>query len=86
MLSAEFEKLGIRVGEKHIIEVLKSDPNIGQNKMFLNAAGKFDLNKFKEYFKSNPEGLQMLKDREKDAEINDAEDKKKKQAEVPPVN
>ncbi|WP_162126493.1 peptidylprolyl isomerase [Flavobacterium phycosphaerae] len=70
LLSAEFEKLGLRVGEKHIIEVLKSDPNIGQNKLFLNAAGKFDLNKFKDYFKTNPEGLQMLKDREKDAELN----------------
>ncbi|MEN9370818.1 MAG: Chaperone SurA [Bacteroidota bacterium] len=70
LLSAEFEKIGIRVGEKHIIEVLKSNPQIGQNPMFLNAAGKFDLNKFKDYFKSNPEGLQMLKDQEKDAELN----------------
>ncbi|MGL2965058.1 peptidylprolyl isomerase [Flavobacterium sp. XGLA_31] len=70
LLSAEFDKLGIRVGEKHIVEVLKSDPNIGQNPMFLNAAGKFDLAKFKDYFKSNPEGLQMLKDKEKDAELN----------------
>jgi peptidyl-prolyl cis-trans isomerase D len=70
LLSAEFEKLGLRVGEKHIIEVLKSDPNIGQNKMFMNAAGKFDLTKFKDYFKTNPEGLKMLKDREKDAELN----------------
>jgi peptidyl-prolyl cis-trans isomerase D len=70
LLSAEFEKLGIRVGEKHIIEVLKANPQIGQNPMFLNTAGKFDLNKFKDYFKSNPEGLQMLKDQEKDAELN----------------
>lgn len=70
LLTSEFEKLGLRVGEKHIVEVLKNDPNIGQNQMFLNAAGKFDLNKFKDYFKSNPEGLQMLKDREKDAELN----------------
>ena len=70
LLTAEFEKLGIRVGEKHIVEVLKADPNIGQNQMFLNAAGKFDLNKFKEYFKTNPEGTQMLKEREKDAELN----------------
>ena len=70
LLTAEFEKLGLRVGEKHIIEVFKADPNIGQNQMFLNAAGKFDLNKFKDYFKTNPEGIQMLKDREKDAELN----------------
>lgn len=70
LLTAEFEKLGLRVGEKHIVEVFKADPNIGQNQMFLNAAGKFDINKFKDYFKSNPEGIQMLKEREKDAELN----------------
>lgn len=70
LLGAEFEKLGLRVGEKHILEVLKNDPNIGQNPMFLNAAGKFDIQKFKDYFKSNPEGIQFLKDKERDAEIN----------------
>ena len=70
LLSTEFDKLGLRVGEKHILEVLKNDPNIGQNQMFLNAAGKFDIQKFKDYFKSNPEGIQFLKDKEKDAEIN----------------
>lgn len=70
LLSAEFEKLGIRVGEKHIVEIFKADPNIGQNQMFLNAAGKFDLAKFKEYFKANPEGIQYLKEREKDADLN----------------
>jgi len=69
LLNAEFEKLGIRVGEKHIIEAFKSDPNIGQNQMFLNAAGKFDLNKFKDYFKEVPNGMQMLKDQEKNAEL-----------------
>ncbi|RTY92433.1 peptidylprolyl isomerase [Flavobacterium sp. GT3R68] len=70
LLTAEFEKLGIRVGEDHIIEVLKADQNIGQNPMFLNAAGKFDIAKFREYFKSNPEQAQMIKDREKDASLN----------------
>ncbi|WP_445453859.1 SurA N-terminal domain-containing protein [Flavobacterium sp. 25HG05S-40] len=70
LLSAEFEKLGLRVGEKHIMEVFKNDPSIGQNQMFLNAAGKFDLNKFKDYFKASPEGMQILKDKEKDAELN----------------
>ncbi len=67
LLNAEFEKLGIRVGEKHIIEAFKSDPNIGQNQMFLNAAGKFDINKFKDYFKGIPNGIQMLKDQEENA-------------------
>ncbi|MFI0490502.1 peptidylprolyl isomerase [Flavobacterium sp.] len=70
LLSAEFEKLGLRVGEKHIMEVLKSDQNIGKNPLFLNAAGVFDEAKFKEYFKSNPQQAQVLKDREKDAELN----------------
>jgi peptidyl-prolyl cis-trans isomerase D len=70
LLTAEFEKLGLRVGEKHIVEVFKADPNIGQNPTFLNTAGKFDIKKFKDYFKSNPEGIQILKEREKDAELN----------------
>jgi peptidyl-prolyl cis-trans isomerase D len=70
LLTAEFDKLGLRVGEKHILEVLKADQNIGKNPMFLNAAGMFDVAKFKEYFKSNPEQAQYLKDREKDAELN----------------
>lgn len=70
LLSAEFDKLGLRVGEKHILEILKADQNIGKNPMFLNAAGMFDIAKFKEFFKSNPEQAQFLKDREKDAELN----------------
>ncbi|WP_367756834.1 peptidylprolyl isomerase [Flavobacterium sp. WC2430] len=70
LLTSEFDKLGLRVGEKHLLEVLKADPNIGKNPMFLNAAGMFDLAKFKEYFKSNPSQAQYLKDREKDAELN----------------
>jgi len=70
LLTAEFDKLGLRVGAKHIMEVLKQDQNIGKNPLFLNAAGGFDEAKFKEYFKSNPEQAQYLKDREKDAELN----------------
>lgn len=70
LLTAEFDKLGIRTGEKHIIEAFKNDQNIGKNPMFLNEAGVFDLAKFKEYFRSNPEQAQYVKDREKDAELN----------------
>jgi peptidyl-prolyl cis-trans isomerase D len=70
LLSAEFDKLGLRVGEKHIMDILTADQNIGKNPMFLNAAGMFDVAKFKEYFKSNPEQAQYLKEREKDAELN----------------
>lgn len=70
LLTAEFDKLGLRAGEKHIMDVLIADQNIGKNPMFLNAAGMFDVVKFKEYFKSNPEQALYLKDREKDAELN----------------
>ncbi len=70
LLTAEFEKLGLRVGSKHIMEVFKADPNIGQNATFLNAKGEFDEAKFKEFFKSNPEQAESLKAREKDAELN----------------
>jgi peptidyl-prolyl cis-trans isomerase D len=70
LLTTEFDKLGLRVGEKHLLEVLKADQNIGKNPMFMNEAGIFDIAKFKEYFKTNPQQAQFLKDREKDAELN----------------
>lgn len=70
LLTAEFDKLGLRVGEKYILEVLKSDQSIGKNPMFLNAAGIFDVAKFKEYFKTNPAQAEYLKEREKSAELN----------------
>ena len=70
LLTSEFEKLGLRVGEKHLLEVFKADQNIGGNPLFLNAAGVFDVAKFKQYFKANPELAQFLKDREKDADLN----------------
>ena len=70
LLTTEFEKLGLRVGEKHLLEVLKADQNIGGNPLFLNSAGVFDVVKFKEYFKANPAQAQFLKDREKDADLN----------------
>ncbi|MFV8335180.1 peptidylprolyl isomerase [Flavobacterium sp. RSP29] len=70
LLTSEFDKLGLRVGEKHLLEVLKADQNIGGNPLFLNVAGVFDVVKFKEYFKANPAQAQFLKDREKDADLN----------------
>jgi peptidyl-prolyl cis-trans isomerase D len=70
LLTEQFEKLGIRAGELQIIEALKADQNIGQNPLFLNAAGVFDLAKFKEYFKANPEQEPMIKSKEKEAELN----------------
>ena len=70
LLTSEFDKLGLRAGEKHLVEVLKADQNIGGNPLFLNAAGLFDLAKFKDYFKANPEQAQFLQEREKSAELN----------------
>ncbi len=70
LLTTEFEKLGLTVGEKQIIEVLKQSQDIGQNPAFLNDAGIFDIAKFREFFKSNPAQAEMLKNREKDAELN----------------
>jgi peptidyl-prolyl cis-trans isomerase D len=70
LLSEQFEKAGIRIGENHIIDVFKKDQSIGQNPLFQNQLGKFDLAKFKDYFKTNPEQAEALKAREKDAEIN----------------
>jgi len=70
LLTSEFDKLGLRVGAKHIMEILKSDQNIGNNPMFQNASGAFDEAKFKEAIKTNPQIAQYVKDREKDAELN----------------
>ena len=52
ILSEEFEKLGLKVGDKQFINVIKQNPNFAQNPQFLNAAGLFDENKFKEFLKS----------------------------------
>jgi peptidyl-prolyl cis-trans isomerase D len=70
LLTTEFEKLGLRVGPKHIMEVLKADQNIGKNPMFLNSAGVFDETKFKEAIKTNPELAKYIEGSEKDAELN----------------
>lgn len=70
LISDQFEKAGIRTSENNIIEIFKKDPNIGQNPAFLNQLGKFDLAKFKEFFKNNPEQAKAFEDRQKDAEIN----------------
>ena len=69
LLVAEFDKLGIRAGEKHVIESLKNDQNIAQNPTFKNAAGEFDIAKFKEYFKANPEQAPYIKELEKNSEL-----------------
>ena len=48
ILSEEFEKLGLQIGDEQFINIVKLNPNLAQNPQFLNAAGQFDENKFKE--------------------------------------
>lgn len=67
LLTEEFDKLGIRAGKNHILENFKNNPNIGQNPMFLNAAGQFDVKKFEEFFKDKPEQAKLLEETEKEA-------------------
>lgn len=52
ILSEEFEKLGLQIGDEQFINIVKQNPNLAQNPQFLNAAGQFDENKFKESLKS----------------------------------
>ncbi len=70
LMSSEFKKLGIRVGKSHLIDGLKQNQNIGQNKMFQNEAGVFDVAKYNEYFKTNPEQAQFKDGAEADAILN----------------
>ncbi|CAM3833838.1 peptidylprolyl isomerase [Flavobacterium branchiophilum] len=70
LLNAEFKKIGLRVGENQIVNALKQNQNIGQNKMFQNEAGVFDISKFKDYFKTNPDQAASLKGAEDDAALN----------------
>lgn len=70
LINEQFEKLGIRINESHILNVLKQDPNFGQNPMFQNEAGQFDVNKLREFFRANPEQKFFLESREADAELN----------------
>jgi peptidyl-prolyl cis-trans isomerase D len=70
LLTAEFKKLGIRAGKSHLIDALKQNQNIGQEKMFQNEAGVFDVAKYNEYFKTNPEQQQYKDATEADAILN----------------
>lgn len=70
LLTEEFEKMGLRVSDDQVMDVLKQSQDIGQNPMFLNEAGLFDQKKFDEFFKSNPAQAQMLADRKKEAALN----------------
>jgi len=53
LLNDELSKLGIRISESHLVEALKADQTIGRSPMFANEMGQFDINKYREYFKSS---------------------------------
>ncbi len=59
ILGEEFEKIGIKVGNDQLLNIIKNEPSFAQNPQFLNSAGIFDINKFKEYLatirKNNPD-------------------------------
>ncbi len=69
LLSEEFDRLGIRVGQNHLIEILKTDPEIGNQPMFKDAAGNFSITKLNEFIKSRPEMQEYFKDKLKNAEL-----------------
>lgn len=69
LLQEQFEKLGIRVGENQIMDALKQSQDIGQNPQFMNAAGQFDVQKFKDFFQSNPDLAASLAERETQAAL-----------------
>lgn len=70
LLEEEFEKLGIRVGADHVVEILKQNPTIAQR--FTNELGGFDKKKFDEFIKSsaNAQDIEFLKAQEQNAVIN----------------
>lgn len=70
LLDAEFEKLGLRVSQEQIMDVLKQSQDIGQNPSFLNEAGIFDSQKFNAFFNENPALKQQLTSRIKEATLN----------------
>jgi peptidyl-prolyl cis-trans isomerase D len=70
LMNAEFEKLGLRVSEEQVMDVLKQSQDIGQNPSFLNDAGLFDSSKFNAFFNENPALKPQLAARIKEASLN----------------
>jgi len=62
ILDEQFEKMGIVVGKDHLLQFIVNSPEFSQNPQFLNNAGVFDMNKFKEFLatirKNSPEQWQ----------------------------
>ncbi|EKT3965466.1 peptidylprolyl isomerase [Flavobacterium psychrophilum] len=56
LLEKQCEKLGLRIGDDQLINIIKEDPQFAQTPQFLNAAGKFDKAKFNEALLSLKKG------------------------------
>ncbi|WP_130733448.1 peptidylprolyl isomerase [Flavobacterium sp. J27] len=52
IINEQIEKIGLGIGKEQLINVIKANPYFAQNPQFLNEAGAFDENKFKEFVKS----------------------------------
>lgn len=52
IVEEQIEKIGLGIGKEQLINVIKANPYFAQNPQFLNEAGTFDENKFKEFVKS----------------------------------
>jgi len=49
LFNEQFEKLGLRLGQDQLMNVIQTLPDFAQNPQFLNEAGMFDQNKFKQF-------------------------------------
>lgn len=70
LLSEQFDELGLRVGENLLNETFKTDQTFGQNPMFQNEKGEFDMNKVREFAATGPEQKRAIEDKEKEVVLN----------------
>jgi peptidyl-prolyl cis-trans isomerase D len=77
LLEEQYAKLGLKLGDDQLINVIKDDPQFSQNPQFLNEAKKFDKNKFNDFIKeiknSSPERWQQWLDYEKQLSLSTLE-------------
>ena len=52
IVKEQYEKLGLKIGKDHLLKIMQEDQSIGQNPMFLNETGQFDVSKFDAYVAS----------------------------------
>src|SRR5690606_34749866 len=69
LLTEEFDKLGLRSSEKHMIEALRTARHTGQNPVSVDEAGMLDSAKYKTRPGQNPGQASIPKSREKQAEL-----------------